>query len=244
MAIDKYQFLNEQGVQKLAEQLLGKINVRIGERIVTELNENSSDKQVLSAKALYNLVNTLQTSDADLVARLDEHDVQLSENGEAIATLSENKVAQDEKIGALETNLQALVDTVNSLTHLTMETVTGSIDTVVEPKTDVLYLQRDSEEDRTWMMYIYQAPAAEGEAGTWINIGDTEVDLSNYWSKDNIEEMREALGIHDAEAIPDEQIISAVDAAFANTEVDLTDDPEDPDPTPDEPEVIPEDDTE
>lgn len=226
MAIEKYQLLNEQGVQKLAELLLGKVNVRIGERIVTEVNENSSDKQVASAKALYNLINALQAKDAEMLAQLEEHDAQLSNNGDAIAEIVEGQVTQNEKIDELETNLQTLVDTVNSLTHLTIETVTGDISTVVDPQTDVMYLQRDNEEDKTWMMYIYQAPAVDGEEGNWINIGDTEVDLSNYWSKDNIEEMREALGIHDVEPITDEQITAAVDAAFANTEPDLSDEPE------------------
>lgn len=216
MAINTYQFLNEEGVVKLAEQLLGKVNVRIGERIVTEVNENSSDKQVLSAKALYALINTLQAKDTEIEERLDEHDQQLSNNGEAIADLNESQAAQDEKITGLETNLQNLVDTVNNLTHLTIETVEGSIETVTEPQTDVMYLQRDDANDKTWMMYIYT------EANGWVNIGDTEVDLSNYWSKDNIEEMREALRIHDAEAIPDEKIVAAVETAFASTVVDVT----------------------
>ena len=217
MANELYQFLSEDGVRNLAEQLLGKLNIRVQERIVTEINENSSDKQVLSAKALYNLINTLNTSNTGILERLDEHDAQLSNNGEALAEIAEEQTTQNEKILGLETDLQSLMDTVNSLIHLKIETVTGSIDTVAEPKTDVMYLQRDDENDKTWMMYIYNT-----ELG-WINIGDTEVDLSNYWSKDNIQELREALGIHDAEPIPDEKIVAAVEAAFANTVVDLTD---------------------
>jgi len=225
MAIETYQFLNELGVQQLAEQLLSKVNVRIHERIVTSIDANASDKQVASAKALYNLINALQTKDAEIASRLDEHDTQLTNNGSAIASLNESQATQDGKISALETNLQDLIDTVNSLTHLTIETVTGDISTVADPQTDIMYLQRDDENDTTWMMYIWQAPAVDGEAGSWINIGDTEVDLSNYWSKDNIEEMKEALGLHDAEPIPDEKIIAAVEAAFSSTSVDLTDTP-------------------
>lgn len=226
MAIETYQFLNELGVQKLAEQLFGKVNIRIAERIVTSVDANASDKQVASAKALYNLIAALQAKDVELTGRLDDHDTQLTNNGNGIAALNESQAEQDTKISALETNLQDLVDTVNSLTHLTIETVTGDISTVADPQTDVMYLQRDDESDTTWMMYIYQAPAVEGEAGSWINIGDTEVDLSNYWSKDNIEEMKEALGIHDAEAISDDQIVAAVEAAFSATTEDLTDDTE------------------
>ena len=217
-----YQFLSEQGVLKLAEQLLGKVNVRIGERIVTEVNENSTDKQVLSAKALNALLTALQAKDAEFEERIEEQAAQLSTNATAIQSLTEAQGTQDTKISEMEGNIQTLTETVNNLTHLTIETVTGSIDTVTEPKTDVLYLQRDNEADTTWMMYIYQAPTVEGGVGSWINVGDTEVDLSNYWTKDSIEEMREALGVHDAEAIPDENIVNAIETAFNNTAVDLT----------------------
>lgn len=217
-----YQFLNEQGLIKLAEQLLGKVNVRIGERIVTEVNENSTDKQVVSAKTLYNLIAALQAVDAGFEERITEQEAQLGTNATAIQSLTEAQAEQDTRIGEMEGSIQTLAETVNNLTHLTIETVTGNISTVTEPKTDVLYLQRDDEADTTWMMYIYQAPAAEGEAGSWINVGDTEVDLSNYWTKDSIDEMRAALNIHDAEAIPDENIVNAIDTAFANTAVDLT----------------------
>ena len=216
MAIETYQFLNEAGVLKLAEQVLSKVNLRIGERIVTSVDENSTDKQVASAKALYTLVSALQAKDTELSGRLDDHDTQLANNKTSIEDLEAKDLEQDEKIGTIEDNLQTLTDTVNSLTHLTIETVEGPITGVTNPRTDVMYLQRDDENDTTWMMYIYT------EAGEWINIGDTEVDLSNYWSKDSIEEMKEALGLHDAEALPDEKIISAVETAFTNTNVDLS----------------------
>lgn len=373
MANELYQFMNEAGVRNLAEQLLGKVNVRIQERIVTEVNANSSDKQVASAKALYTLINSMQAANTEINNRLDEHDAQLTNNGQALADISELQGTHATKIGTLEADLESLQNVVNNLTHLNIETVTGPISSITEPRADILYLQRDNEEDKTWMMYIYQGngqpsleydieltadhftsitddgvaeynpesaavekgtifipsevnvgteeapeykqittikgfndsqslksaiiaegiefidhygfnncgslksiviPASLTSIGTgafdsctdletvyfagtdrqwfdlmnntdvandpfkyanvvynytgstdddWINIGDTEVNLSNYWSKDNIAELREALNIHDVEPITDAQIISAVDAAFANTAVTLTD---------------------
>ena len=214
MAIETYSFLNEAGVLKLAEQLLGKVNVRIGERIVTEISETSSDKQVASAKALYTLIAALQAKDTEIAGRVDGHDTQIANNAAAIEALQASQGEQDESITGLSEDLATLQQTVDSLTHLTMETVEGSIETVTEPKTDVLYLQRDNADDKTWMIYIYQN-------GAWINVGDTEVDLSNYWTKDSIEEMKEALGMHNAEAIADAAIVSAVETAFANTTVEL-----------------------
>ena len=216
MAIETYQFLNEAGVLKLAEQILSKVNLRIGERIVTTVDENSTDKQVASAKALYDLVHALQAKDTELSGRIDNQDTQIGNHATTIEGLEAKDVEQDGKINSLETNLRTLTDTVNSLTHLTIETVEGPITAVADPRTDVMYLQRDDENDTTWMMYIYTA------AGEWINVGDTEVDLSNYWSKDSIEEMKEALGLHDAEALPDDKIISAVESAFTSTNVDLS----------------------
>jgi hypothetical protein len=214
MAIETYQFLNEAGVQKLAEQLLGKVNVRIGERIVTSVSENSSDKQVASAKALYTLISALQSKDTELAGRLDGHDTQIGNNATAIGELQSAQGEQGTAIADLESDLATLTQTVESLTHITMETVEGDISTVTEPKTDVMYLQRDNADDKTWMIYIYQN-------GSWINVGDTEVDLSNYWTKDSIEEMKVALGMHNAEAITDEKISAAVEAAFASTAVEL-----------------------
>jgi len=316
MAIETYQFLNQAGVEKLATELLGKVNLRIAERIVTEVSETSSDKVVPSAKTVYDLLAAANAASADLKTRVDGHDTTLGEHGDSISALQTSQGEQDTKIGTLETDLAALSKTVDDLTHLTIETVTGSIDTVTTPATDKLYLQRDNESDKTWMLYVYQESANpdaydaskyfttdgagtitgltdEAKAateliipteisgvavtaiadnvfadaaslttvnfvgteeqwnaitvgttgndpltaatktyeytlpaatvGTWINVGDTEVDLSNYWSKDSIDEMKEALGMHDAEPIPDETVVSSVEAAFTATAVDLTD---------------------
>lgn len=60
--------------------------------------------------------------------------------------------------------------------NMKYQTVTGSIDTVTEPAATTIYLQRDSETDPTWVMYL----PIDGE---WVSIGDTSIDLVNYWSK-------------------------------------------------------------
>ena len=220
--ITKYQFLDEAGVNKLAEALLGKVNVRIGERIVTAVSATSNDKQVASAKAVYDLIAALQTADTTLDGRVTANETAIGVNTQAIADINTAQGVQDGKISDLETDLGTLEAKVDGLTHLTLETVIGDISTVTDPQTDVMYLQKDNESDKTWMLYIYQAPATDGEAGTWINVGDTEVDLSNYWTKDDADEMREALGIHDAEALPESAVTAAVETAFTNTAVDLT----------------------
>lgn len=60
--------------------------------------------------------------------------------------------------------------------NMKYQTVTGSIDTITEPAATTIYLQRDDEADQTWVMYL----PIDGE---WVSIGDTSIDLVNYWSK-------------------------------------------------------------
>ena len=211
MAITTYNFLDEQGVRKFASEIFGKVNTRIAERIVTSVNETSDDKHVASAKAVYDLITAINTTNADIEATVTEHGTKITANETAIADINTAQGVQDGKIDNLVTALGNLSDKVDGLTHLTIETVVGSIDTVTDPKSDKLYFQKDNDSDTTWMMYIYTAE------GQWINVGDTEVDLSNYWTKDDAEAMREALGIHDAENLSDAKITAAVEAAFADT---------------------------
>lgn len=77
--------------------------------------------------------------------------------------------------------------------HTKIKVITGDIDVLVpleERDPTVMYYQRDNEDDKTWMIYIWDVDNQQ-----WINVGDTEIDLSNYWSKDDTDELREVLGI-------------------------------------------------
>lgn len=180
MAVTKYQFLDEAGVQSLAQDLLSKVNIRVAERIVTTVDASSDDNHVASAKTMYTMLN------------------------QAGADVTE-----------LEGKVTALTAKVNGFTHLTIQTVIGDIDEqVTEPSTSVMYFQKDNEEDKTWVIYIY---ATVGETPSWVVVGDTSIDLVNYWAKTDIDEMKTALGIHDAEALPAATITAKVEAAFAAT---------------------------
>ena len=85
----------------------------------------------------------------------------------------------------------AVYAAINKMSHIKFKTQTGNINDVTEPNSSYIYLQRDDESDTTWMMYIYDADMG------WIEIGDTEVDLSNYWSRsaEDVEALKIALGI-------------------------------------------------
>lgn len=67
-------------------------------------------------------------------------------------------------------------------------TVVGSMDTITEPNSQIIYLQKDDESDPTWSMYLW----VDNE---WVVIGDTSIDLVNYWSKSeaDITELRQKM---------------------------------------------------
>jgi hypothetical protein len=215
MAIQTYEFLNKASVKTLASQIFAKSIIRIDERIVNDIDANSSDKQVVSARALYDLVAAIQAADKGISDRIDANVELIAAQEEAIGELQEAKTGNADKLSDIETGIGDLSDAVDGLTHLTIQTVEGSISTVTSPASDVIYLQRDSAEDPSWMIYVYTANNG------WVNVGDTELDLTKYWSKDDVTDMQEALGMHNVEALSDDDIIDAVDAAYNENPVEF-----------------------
>ena len=211
MSIETLQFMDKQSLRVFVNELIKKTDLRVGERIVQSVDETSSNKQTVSAKALSEILTAVEASmKADITDRIDDHDTQLANNATAIGDLNNSQAAQDGKLNDIDTGINNLLSNVGNLTHLTIETVTGPITNITEPATDILYFQRDNETDTMWMLYIYKD-------GIWVNIGDTVVDLSVIWSKDEIEELKIALGIHNIDDVEDDDIIDAVDRAFAAT---------------------------
>lgn len=83
----------------------------------------------------------------------------------------------DEKIAEV-------VESILGINNWSYVAITGPLPEDPDPKT--IYLQRDDEDDPTYIMKIYSN-------GTWIDIGDTSIDLLDYWAKDNIEGLTDAL---------------------------------------------------
>lgn len=211
MALEKFTFLDEVGIQKLSEALLGKVNSRISERIVQELTDASDANHVASATLLNSL---LKTRDALIAANSTGAATNKTEIGKVVSDISDltTKVGENTSgVAKVGSDITALDEKVTGLTHLTIDLVVGPIDDVVDPKTDVLYLQKDDESDTTWMLYIYRADS------TWVSIGDTAVDLSNYWSKDDVTEIKESIGVPEVTPMAVDSIAAAVEKAFANT---------------------------
>lgn len=211
MALEKFTFLDEVGIQKLSELLLSKVNSRISERIVQELTDASDANHVASATLLNNL---LKTRDAIIAANATGVATNKTEIGKIAGDISDltTKVgANASGVENVASDITALDEKITGLTHLTIDMVIGSIDDVVDPNTDVLYLQKDNDADTTWMLYIYRDDA------TWVSIGDTAVDLSNYWSKDDDVQIKESLSIPELSPLPEDKVLAAIDKAFEET---------------------------
>ena len=214
MSMETFQFMDTQSLKVFVDALFDKTNIRINERIVTSIDENSNDKHVASAAALNLLMEGLIAADPTLEDRVTINDSKLVELGGKLANLETKRDNQDTNIGNLEDDLDELTTLTETLTHLTISIVTGAIDTVTTPEKDVLYFQQDDENDNTWMLYIYTDNG-------WVNVGDTAVDLSGYWNKDDINELQGALNVHFSEAVDDEDIEAAVNEAFDETTPNL-----------------------
>lgn len=126
MAVSKFYYLDQVGVQKMATEIFKDVNTRIKERI-TVANATTPEKiadasftddaHALSAKAILAYVGNLANYD--------------SLEGTEATVLGKVKEIEN---------------TMSALTHLTYQVVTGDIETQVpwqDAKTDVIYLQHD-----------------------------------------------------------------------------------------------------
>lgn len=133
-----------------------------------------------------------------LINYVDEHGLQTIAKGilsqvntriteRIVTTLDEN--SDDNHIASAATVYKAIVNS----KRMSVKFITGNIDELVPIENrdpSVLYFQRDDEEDKTWMIYIWDIDNTR-----WVCVGDTEIDLNKYWSKDENEELKKALGV-------------------------------------------------
>lgn len=213
MALEKFTFLDEVGIQKLSEALLTKVNSRVAERIVQEISDASDANHVASAALLNSLLKTRDALISGNTTAAATNKTSIDGVVSDIADLETKVDTNTTDITSASNDIKALDEKVDAFTHLTIDVVTGKIDTVADPQTDILYFQRDDESDTTWMLYIYR------EDGSWVQIGDTGVDLSGYWSKDDNDKLKETIGVPEATPLAEAKILAAIDAAFVSTKL-------------------------
>lgn len=211
--IEKLTFLDEVGIQKLSEAILKKTNTRISDRIVQELNDASDANHVVSAALLNTLLKARDTligaNTTAIATNKTDTDKLVADVGDLTTKVDNNTT----NVAAAAAGITALDEKIAGLTHLTIDTVVGPISGVTDPKSDVLYLQKDDEADTTWMLYIYR------EDNTWAQIGDTGVDLSDYWSKDDNAAIKDAVGVPEVTPLAEDKILAAIDSAFDSTDL-------------------------
>lgn len=176
MTKEIHRFLDDYGTQEMFNILLEVSDSNFKERTVTEVNSSSDENHIPTAAAVYKTLKDI----------LNGYDT------------------PKESLDALKSYFDSIklkTDKYSDKDHLETEMITGQINTVASPNTHTLYLQRDNVFDKTWKMYIYSETEYDGTH--WICIGNTEPDLVGYWRKDQIDELKEFLGVsEEVEYIP------------------------------------------
>ena len=82
---------------------------------------------------------------------------------------------------------EAVMNAIIAQHYVTIAKHVGNINTVQNPSSTVLYFQKDDNNDPSWNIYIYAAVAGSDPVTyEWINVGDSELDLSGYFEKADV----------------------------------------------------------
>lgn len=160
--------LTEAQMTDLVVNIFNTVNSRISERIVQSITSGDT-KHVASNDAIAAAVAKLE---ADIAAA----------SGASTDNLAASKQYTDDQI-------QDITKKIMDMNHWDIVPVTGDLPD--DPDEHTIYLQRSSETDQTWEMNIITT--AEDGTKSWINVGNTAIDLANYWSKDNVDGIVNAL---------------------------------------------------
>ena len=200
--IKEFTFLDQTGVSQLTSALLKQVNVKINDRAVATLDATSDAYHFLTAAALFGLLGAADSQDAATVngainalkALVSTEAAAVADDGTVFGAIKgiiadigdkATAVAGD---GTVQGDIKELAAEVAALTHLTIDTYVGDVTTIPDPQTDVLYFVKADDSDQTWELYIAQI---DGETVTWINVGDTSVDLANYFKHGDLKAMEE-----------------------------------------------------
>lgn len=245
MAVTKLKYLSDAGVQKLAEELIKVMNTKVADIIATELTSPGDDTHAPSTKAVIDKLGVSGTASdetafgqiknlQDKVDALGPTEDGKIDDLEAKIGTKEDTSDKDTVYGAMKKQEETLKEYISGLNHLTYQVVEEGEISATNPETrntNVLYLQHDSAEDKSYEIWIWtgsdgstgdyyvsgeETPdAQEGDtADKWICIGDTSLDLADYWK--HTDENVTALQTEMLVAISDEEITTAVQTAYTS----------------------------
>ena len=144
MAVEKFYYLDNTGLQTVANYLLRAANTRIKERITLYNAQGiasgsfTDDTHVLSSKAILSYIGNLGN-----YASLDGTGSTVLDKIKALDLLVGTEAGSTADDGTVWGEIAQVRNEISALTHLTYQKVDGPIADVVDPQEDVLYLQHD-----------------------------------------------------------------------------------------------------
>lgn len=169
--MSQFKFLDELGIVTLAKELYKRLNLKISGIIVNDINSSSDDKHVVSAKKIYEIYQELKAA---------------SGSG---GTLPPDTLA---KINKLVTDVTNLTNKVDGIKSFEVVVAISRLQDISSPKSNTLYFHKDTESEDSWNVSIYEEFKGTKQ---WITVGGTNADLSNYWAKSDISNLKAALGL-------------------------------------------------
>lgn len=147
MAVKKYNFLDESGVQVLANTILKAANNKIKDKMIDSSKPltpdiYNDDQRTLTAKTILGLIG-----------RIDEYDKSITGRGNTVldkVKALKNAIGSKDDTGSTDSLYGAISkakEDISNLNNITYKIVTGKINEVITPgneRTDVIYLQHDN----------------------------------------------------------------------------------------------------
>ena len=121
--LEKYLLLDQAGMKSFAKEIMRSVESKIDYRIVNEVGEASSDKQIPSAAALYNIVTEINESLSNCWTK----------DGEATTVLKEQLglADVDDRFAAVEVDLSKKLD-IAAVDVISMEELQSIIQAAID----------------------------------------------------------------------------------------------------------------
>ncbi len=182
----KYTFLDDLGTQEFIDIMLELADIHLEKRFSTNIATGTQD---------------------------DEHIPTALTVMNAFNAIAATFADTPDKVVKVRREVTKLMERIRYMTNtnLSIEFVTGFIEKKVSvPDPYTLYFQRDSASRTVYKLFVWDTALG------WIEVGNTEPDLVNYWKRTDLVGLRDAIysQTHELVLMPDETIRSKVDRVF------------------------------
>ena len=190
MSSSVYNYLDDYGTQKFINIIMQVIEENMLTTFTDDMRHPDDDHIPTSSTALEFVNDSIDPA-------IQETNDKISEVREVISRLSD-------RVTLNMIRSEAMSDV---LTHLSTQFVMGPINQITKPKETILYFQHDNINDKSWAMYIYTQ-------GEWKIIGETKLDLVNYWSDNETDELAGRFYEHSMQPMTEEEIRGKTEEIF------------------------------